>query len=120
MDFRWWLGMGVSTSIYSFSTSVTFAIFFITISGLMNAPLAIARRTMLQQNTEREVRGRVFGAIRTLQNVLMLLGLNRVFLSKMTERMLRMERIDSPKITVLDQQVLRDLRTAEPEVATQN
>jgi MFS family permease len=68
-------GMGVSTLIYSFSTSVAFAVFIITISGLMNAPLAIARRTMLQQNTEREVRGRVFGATRTLQNVLMLLGM---------------------------------------------
>jgi hypothetical protein len=44
--------------------------------------------------------------------------LNRVFLSKMTERMLRMEMIDSPKINVLDQQVLRDLRTAEPEAAS--
>ena len=44
--------------------------------------------------------------------------LNRVFLSKMTERMLRMEMIDSPKINVLDQQVLRDLRTAEPEGAS--
>jgi DHA3 family macrolide efflux protein-like MFS transporter len=69
------LGMGVSTLIYSLSTSVVFAILFITVSGLMNAPLAIARRTMLQQNTEREVRGRVFGATRTLQNVLMLLGM---------------------------------------------
>ena len=46
--------------------------------------------------------------------------LNRVFLSKVTERMLRMEMIDSPKINVLDQQVLRVQRTAEPEVATQN
>jgi CRP-like cAMP-binding protein len=46
--------------------------------------------------------------------------LNRVFLSKMTERMLRMEMIESPKINVLDQQVLRDPRTAEPEVSKQN
>ena len=40
---------------------------------------------------------------------------NRVFLSKMTERMLRMEMIEMPKRNVLDQQVLRDLRTAELE-----
>jgi CRP-like cAMP-binding protein len=41
--------------------------------------------------------------------------LNRVFLSKMTERMVRMEMIDLPKRAVLDQKLLRDLRTAEPE-----
>jgi MFS family permease len=69
------LGMGVCYLIYSFSTTVPFAIFVITISGLMNSPYAVARRTLLQRNTEREMRGRVFGASMTIGNVMMLLGM---------------------------------------------
>ena len=41
--------------------------------------------------------------------------LNRVFLTKMTERMVRMNMIDAPRYSGLDQQALRELRTAPPE-----
>jgi CRP-like cAMP-binding protein len=40
--------------------------------------------------------------------------LNRIFLSKMTERMVRMNMIDLPRYTRHDQQALRELRTPEP------
>ena len=40
--------------------------------------------------------------------------LNRLFLNKMTERMVRMNMIDAPRTGGLDQAVLRDLRTPEP------
>lgn len=39
--------------------------------------------------------------------------LNRIFLSKMTERMMRMNMIDLPRFARHDQQALRELRTAE-------
>jgi MFS family permease len=69
------LGMGLCYFTYSFSTSIPFAIFVITLSGLMNSPYAVSRRTLLQRNTEREMRGRVFGASMTISNVMMLLGM---------------------------------------------
>jgi MFS family permease len=43
--------------------------------------------------------------------------LNRLFLSKMTERMVRMKMLDAPRYSGLDQQVLRELRTPEPHAA---
>ena len=45
------------------------------------------------------------------------LDLNRIFMSKMTERLLRMIMIKRPKVMNNDQQVLRELRTLEPELA---
>ena len=69
------MGMGLTYLLYSFSTSVPLAIFFITISGVMNSPYGVARRTLMQRNTEREVRGRVFGASMTIGHLTMLLGM---------------------------------------------
>jgi hypothetical protein len=40
--------------------------------------------------------------------------LNRIFLSKMTERLLRTDMLDLPRYAGLDQQMLRELRTPEP------
>jgi CRP-like cAMP-binding protein len=41
--------------------------------------------------------------------------LNRVFLSKLTERMLRMNIIELPRFASLDQATLQELRTPEPQ-----
>jgi MFS family permease len=41
--------------------------------------------------------------------------LNRLFLTKMTERMVRMNMIEAPRTGGMDQAVLRDLRKAEPK-----
>jgi len=43
--------------------------------------------------------------------------LNRLFVSKMTERMARMNMLDLPRVGRLDQQALRELRTPEPQAA---
>ena len=43
--------------------------------------------------------------------------INRIFLSKMTERMVRMNMIDLPRFAGIDQEALRELRTPEPEPA---
>jgi hypothetical protein len=40
--------------------------------------------------------------------------LNRLFLSKRTERMVRMNMVELPRFAGLDQETLRDLRTPEP------
>ena len=40
--------------------------------------------------------------------------LNRVFMTKMTERMIRMNMIEMPKMMALDQSVMRELRTEVP------
>jgi len=41
--------------------------------------------------------------------------INRVFLSKLTERMLRMQMVALPGFGGLDQEALRDLRTPDPQ-----
>jgi CRP-like cAMP-binding protein len=41
--------------------------------------------------------------------------LNRLFLSKMTERMVRMDLLDIPRMMERDQELLRDLRSPEPQ-----
>lgn len=43
--------------------------------------------------------------------------LNRLFLSKMTERMVRMDMLDLPRYGGYDQKTLRELRTPSPEAA---
>ncbi len=47
-------------------------------------------------------------------------ALNRAFVNKMTERMIRMNMIDMPRISTMDQQAMRDLRRPEvqPQEAT--
>jgi hypothetical protein len=41
--------------------------------------------------------------------------LNRAFITKMTERMIRMNMVDMPRIASMDQQELRELRTPQPQ-----
>jgi MFS family permease len=45
--------------------------------------------------------------------------LNRVFLSKLTERMVRMNMVELPRFAGLDQETLHDLRTPEPQVTAE-
>ncbi len=42
--------------------------------------------------------------------------LNRIFVSKMTERMVRMKMLDIPRMVDRNQELLRELRTPEPEM----
>jgi MFS transporter, DHA3 family, macrolide efflux protein len=50
-----------------------------------------------------------------LREMMAIPAINRLFLSKMTERMIRMNMLDLPRFAGLDQQSLRELRTPEPE-----
>ena len=55
--------MGIAGILYGLSTSIVVAIVLVTISGFFNAPSSIARRVLLQRNTPREMRGRVFSRV---------------------------------------------------------
>jgi CRP-like cAMP-binding protein len=61
--------------LYGLSTQVGVAILIVMISGFANAPSAIARSTLLQRNTPREMRGRVFSAFFVLRDIVFVLGM---------------------------------------------
>jgi DHA3 family macrolide efflux protein-like MFS transporter len=68
-------GMGAVGILYGLSNTVWVAIILVTISGFLNAPSSIARRTLLQRSTPREMRGRVFSAMFVSRDVIFLLGI---------------------------------------------
>ncbi len=69
------IGMGVFGVAYGLSPNIQFAIVMVLITGFLNAPSGIARRTILQRHTPREMRGRVFSAFFVTRDVLFLLGM---------------------------------------------
>ncbi len=69
------LGMGVLGIAYGFATSVAVAIVIVTLSGFLNSPASLARRLILQRNTPRELRGRVFSTFGVLRDVIFLVGM---------------------------------------------
>jgi MFS family permease len=69
------IAMGIAGVLYGFVTSIVVAIILVTISGFFNAPSSIARRVVLQRNTPREMRGRVFGAYNVARDVMFLIGI---------------------------------------------
>jgi len=69
------LGWGVVGTLYALSSTLPIAIVLVTISGFINAPWGVARRTLIQRNTERDLRGRVFGAFMTIGHVVLLIGM---------------------------------------------
>ena len=70
-----YLGMGLLGVFVSQSQTVLIAIFLLMISGFMNAPSSIARRLLIQRNTERQNRGRVTSAFLVTANMLFLVGM---------------------------------------------
>jgi len=69
------LGMGISGILYGLSPTITVAIVFVMVSGFFNSPSAVARQTLLQRNTPRELRGRVFSAMFVMRDVIFLAGM---------------------------------------------
>ncbi|HEU5205497.1 MAG TPA: MFS transporter [Candidatus Limnocylindrales bacterium] len=69
------LGMGVMGVAYGLVSSIPLAILLVTVSGFLNAPAAIARRLILQRNSPREMRGRVFSTFGVLRDVIFLIGM---------------------------------------------
>ncbi len=69
------IGMGLVTILYSRVASIPLAIVLVFISGFLNAPSAIAVRLLIQRNTLRENRGRVYSVFFVSRDVLLLLGM---------------------------------------------
>jgi CRP-like cAMP-binding protein len=79
------IGMGVTGIAYGVAPNVfggqshggliVLAIVLVMLSGFLNAPASIARRLLLQRNTPREMRGRIFAAFAVARDVVFLLGM---------------------------------------------
>ena len=69
------IGMGILGIAYGFATSIAVAIVLVTLSGFLNSPSSLARRLILQRNTPRELRGRVFSTFGVLRDVVFLVGM---------------------------------------------
>jgi len=67
--------MGVAGVGYATATSIPIAILLVMISGFWNSPAAVARSVLLQRNTPREMRGRVFSAFYVSRDVIFLFGM---------------------------------------------
>ncbi len=70
------LGMGIVGIFYGLSTSIPVAIILVMLSGFLNAPSSIARRTIIQRSTEREVRGRVFSVYIVQRDIVFIAGMS--------------------------------------------
>src|SRR5829696_2529784 len=69
------MGMGIAGVFYGLSPTIGVAIVFVMLSGFFNSPSAVARQTLLQRNTPRELRGRVFSALFVMRDVIFLAGM---------------------------------------------
>jgi CRP-like cAMP-binding protein/sugar phosphate permease len=67
--------MGIVGIFYGLASNIWAAIALVTISGFAQPPSSIARALILQRNTPREFRGRVFSAFFVSRDVLFLLGM---------------------------------------------
>ncbi len=69
------IGMGITGILYANSTSVPVAILIVSISGFLQPPSSVSRQVLLQRNTPREMRGRVFSAFYVMRDVIFLIGM---------------------------------------------
>jgi MFS transporter, DHA3 family, macrolide efflux protein len=77
--------MGVVGILYGLASNIWVAIVLVTISGFAQPPSSIARALVLQRNTPREYRGRVFSAFFVSRDVLFLLGMATAGLADVIE-----------------------------------
>ncbi|HET8784355.1 MAG TPA: MFS transporter, partial [Candidatus Limnocylindrales bacterium] len=67
--------MGICGLGYAAATSIPLAILLVMISGFFNSPTSVARSVLLQRNTPREMRGRVFSAYYVMRDVIFVIGM---------------------------------------------
>jgi sugar phosphate permease len=77
-------GMGVCGVLYALSTQIGVAILLVMVSGFFNSPSSVARSVLLQRNTPREMRGRVFSSFYVMRDVIFLLGMAAAGLNDVT------------------------------------
>ena len=68
-------GMALAGIFYGLSPVMWVGIIFVTISGFFNSPSSVARQTLMQLHTPREMRGRVFAANFVMRDVIFLAGM---------------------------------------------
>jgi CRP-like cAMP-binding protein len=68
-------GMGVCGVLYGLSTQIGPAIVLVMASGFLNSPSSVSRSVLLQRNTPREMRGRVFSSFYVMRDVIFLFGM---------------------------------------------
>lgn len=68
-------GMGICGVLYGLSTQIGVAIVLVMVSGFFNSPSSVARSVLLQRNTPREMRGRVFSAFYVMRDIVFLFGM---------------------------------------------
>lgn len=69
------VGMAFAGLAYAGSPVIWVAIVFATLSGGFNSPYSVARQTLIQRHTPRELRGRVFAALFASRDLVFLLGM---------------------------------------------
>lgn len=79
------LGMGLAGLVYALLRSIPLAIAVQMVSGFLNAPYVIARRLLVQRNTETEVRGRVVSAYFVSSNLFFLVGMGAAGLADLMD-----------------------------------
>jgi MFS family permease len=67
--------MGTFGILYGLAPNIEFAILMVTATGFLNSPSAVSRRSLLQKNIPREMRGRVFSANFVIRDVSLLVGM---------------------------------------------
>ncbi|MGZ6317520.1 MAG: MFS transporter [Anaerolineales bacterium] len=68
--------MALASVAYSLSTTMSFAIFLVGVSGFVNAPSFIGRQLLIQRSTPREMRGRVNSAFFVVRDVMFVVGMS--------------------------------------------
>jgi CRP-like cAMP-binding protein len=68
-------GMGICGVLYGLSTQIGVAILLVMASGFLNSPSSVSRSVLLQRNTPREMRGRVFSSFYVMRDVVFLFGM---------------------------------------------
>jgi MFS family permease len=71
-----YLMMALASLAYSFSTTMSLAIFLVGVSGFVNAPSFIGRQLVIQRSTPREMRGRVNSAFFVVRDVMFVIGMS--------------------------------------------
>lgn len=69
------IAMSACGILYGLSSNIWVAIAIVTVSGFSNAPYGIGRRTLIQRNTTREVRGRVSSVYFVSRDAVFLIGM---------------------------------------------
>ena len=67
--------MGFLGLLYANATSVPIAILVVSLSGFAQPPSSVSRSVLLQRNTPREMRGRVFSAFYVMRDIIFLFGM---------------------------------------------